>query len=1028
MNDPKTGEAFNVPDEEVARATEEFGLVPSEHYATLQKYSGLVSQASAAGKLAADTATFGLTGFGSTKEGKEQIGAFKELSPTLGALTEMAGAVAPGLAGGALASGAMASLGMSARAAQIGGVVAEEVAQSGALEVQHAHEADQGIDLGNVLMGVPLALGISAAGRLAGGGIRRLRGNPAAAEALGEAVATPGAPKPPISLAGKTLEDLNALPIEGEADLARVEALKRNPDFAKSGKVTANDAANGITIVNDAGTDVLRDGRHRLQAAQELGRDTIHGTYVDGETGKVLYSGEIPLKEHVGGAGLEDASQPEYNALSRGRQTSNARRSVGAAGAGPDSRPPLTENEVRQLAQDRTAVHAQVERLGGDAIEETVGGEAPTLDAVHNIGLKKADAAGRMLDADPEKILDFADQHMNDLGQFADDLEKLGQRTPARQIRGHIDEIAKAYTLAETEPEELAIAADRAKRTIGNLRTKYGAIKDVAAEELATVSQDMYEKLRRGLEDEGTWGKFWAEKQSGENGLWSGTKNGNGGIIRNGSIWQSEFTELAPGAAGRVWRDTKTAPVYRMRGDIVQQAIGMTPRRFKEVTGAWTQWIQDVEEMSHLKTELGARSVETTPVMKLQQSLNDMKQTIAELKTIREVEHRGAAYVSKAKAEGPNAGLLEKGLEVARQIPGANRVIKAGEIAGVIRPKVQAPVEDFTREGARAAGKARQEALGKAAGSGRTDVPTGRGGPPTGGLAAALGIVEQGAQKAGEAAGPLSQLGRAAAAQTRAASTHPVTDTLAEISDNSRAIQERAGLGLVSKESRPPKLEPLALRFKENAGSLQDAFQNKLADLQTANDDPQAFVDGMADTFGVMAQAGHEDLYTRLIARVQIGTQYLLANAPPSVGISMVRPDGIPPDSLAIMKWAGMYNAVFSPGDVVYDVATGEATPTQIQALREVHPDIYGGLRANVLKQVAQVGQKIPFETLRTLDVLFDLPGVAGLAFSDGMTATMAGAFSQKGPAPKQSLGGESVIAPPSATKALANGPSTLQA
>jgi hypothetical protein len=123
-----------------------------------------------------------------------------------------------------------------------------------------------------------------------------------------------------------------------------------------------------------------------------------------------------------------------------------------------------------------------------------------------------------------------------------------------------------------------------------------------------------------------------------------------------------------------------------------------------------------------------------------------------------------------------------------------------------------------------------------------------------------------------------------------------------------------------------------------------------------------------------------------------------------------------------------MYNAVFSPGDVVYDVATGEATPTQIQALREVHPDIYGSLRAEVLKQIGQVGQKIPFETLRSLDVLFDLPGVAGLAFSDSMAATMASAYAQKGgQGAHQSLGGESVIAPPMATKALTNGPSTLQ-
>ncbi len=1064
--DPRTGEAFeNIPADELERAQEEFGLVASEHYATLQKYRGLASQASAAGKLAADTATFGLTGFGDSKEGREQIGAFKELSPTLGALTEMAAAAGTGALAGGGAGLAMRGLGMGARAAQIGGVVAEEVAQSGALEAERAREADEGISLENVLMGVPLALGMSAVGRLAAGGMRRLRGHTAESFALGENPASlsnvqPGAGRgriqgageslggqagdvqvpishgpvnggSPVNLSGKTLEDLGALPIDGEQDVGRVNSLKQNETFRNTGRVPSNDGANGITLVNDAGDLKLRDGRHRLTAAQELGRDTIHGRYVDGETGKVLFEGDIPLKPSRAHPGLDDMSSAEYNALSRGRATSKARRSVGAAGAGPDARPPLTEDEVRAIAQDRPAVHAQVERLGGDAIEDAVGGEAPALDAVHNVGLKESDAAGRMTDGDSTRMLDFADTHIQGLEDFAADLESKGQRTAARQVRDRMNKMAEAYTLVDEAPEKLAVAADQAKRTIGNLRTKYGLVKDTMAEELSAASQEIYDKLRVDLEDGDTWGQFWKEKQTGENGLWSGTKNGNGGIIRNGAIWQSEFTELAPGAAGRVWKDARTAPVFRMRGDIVQQALGMTPRRFNEVVGAWNQWIKDVEEMTLLKTELGASSVDKTPVMRLQQSLTDMKQTIQELKTLREVEHRGAAYISKEASKGAAMGQAEQAFEAARAIPGVGGGLQAGRKAyesltgkTLFKAPIEKPLREFTREEARAASAARQGGLGKPSARTRTDVPTGRGGPPTGGLAAALGIAADKTEAAAHGAG--SQLGRLGMAVAR--TNQPVTDTLAEISDNSRAIQERAALGLVSKESRPPKLEPLATRFKEGAPDLQTAFQNKLASLQQANEDPQAFVDGMADTFGVMAQGGHEDLYTRVIARVQIGTQYLLANAPPSVGITMTRPDGIPPDSLAIMKWASMYNAVFSPGDVVYDVATGEATPTQIKALREVHPDIYGGLRASVLKQVGQVGQKIPFETLRTLDVLFDLPGVAGLSFDKGMQATMASAYAQKGGAgPKQSLGGESVIAPSSATKSLLTGPSTLQ-
>jgi hypothetical protein len=100
----------------------------------------------------------------------------------------------------------------------------------------------------------------------------------------------------PVSLEGKTLEDLRALPIDDASDLARVQKLKENPEFAKTGRVSSNDGRQGITLVDDGGDLVLRDGRHRLQAAQELGRDTVYGRYVDGESGKVLFEGEIPLK------------------------------------------------------------------------------------------------------------------------------------------------------------------------------------------------------------------------------------------------------------------------------------------------------------------------------------------------------------------------------------------------------------------------------------------------------------------------------------------------------------------------------------------------------------------------------------------------------------------------------------------------------------------------------------------------------------------------------------------------------------
>lgn len=104
----------------------------------------------------------------------------------------------------------------------------------------------------------------------------------------------------PVNLEGKTFEDLKARPLESSADRARVDAIKADPSFAKSGRI-----GDGITLFDDGGDAVLRDGQHALTAARELGRDTVWGRYLDAD-GKVLYEGEIPLKPVAKGASLAD--------------------------------------------------------------------------------------------------------------------------------------------------------------------------------------------------------------------------------------------------------------------------------------------------------------------------------------------------------------------------------------------------------------------------------------------------------------------------------------------------------------------------------------------------------------------------------------------------------------------------------------------------------------------------------------------------------------------------------------------------
>jgi hypothetical protein len=195
--------------------------------------------------------------------------------------------------------------------------------------------------------------------------------------------------------------------------------------------------------------------------------------------------------------------------------------------------------------------------------------------------------------------------------------------------------------------------------------------------------------------------------------------------------------------------------------------------------------------------------------------------------------------------------------------------------------------------------------------------------------------------------------------------------------------------------------------------------------LMTAHTDPLAFVGAMSDAFGDMGAGGHDDLAQRVIARTAVAVEYLLANLPPSLANSVTRPEGAPIDQLAIAQFAKMWSGAFRPGDVIYDVGTGKATPTQIRALREVHPDIYTNLRVSIIRAIGEA-RTVPFETKRQLDVLFDIDGAAGASFGSAFSKTMATARTNKSQT-SQSLGGESAIAPQSANKLFSSGQSAVR-
>lgn len=922
--DPATGQIQmwrNPPPEKIKalgleRATQE----QIERRADLLKNTTTGAQAKTAGKLAANVATFGLAGF-SDKQSLQQIKDFRDVSPTMATLTEVAGAAAPGILGAGVGGAALEGLGLAGRALSIGTTIAEEVAASTAVGKERALEEGRNIELADVISGVPLALGMSAAARL-----------------------------------------------------------------ARVGTSFASHAA----------------GRAERRAASAL--------------------------PEVAG---------EANAISKGAATGRARRSVGAAGAADDARVPLSEAEVRSRAENIDQVTAETNKAAGDTFDELFGNDDALFRDVHSTMHKDTDFLGRMGDVDRETVSRFTAEHVNVLQDTARKLEAKGATQMAARVNGDAERLKGLYKTLADEPAHMANGFDTAKQTLDRGISKYGALSDAHAVDIAEILEESATKLRSGLEDSSVWGKAWAEHQREINALWSGPD----GFIRNAAYLNGTVMKRKPGAAGRVREGARELPVFESRGDITERYLAMNDKDYLTETRAARKALERMRDMSLIKTELGTPSMGSTPVMRLQTNVDKALTVFDELDNIRDamLKRGGKDIAAKATARRATVGGLEHAYELGEHLPVVGHTLKAGRKLyehGTGKAMFETPVlparPELTSEAAYEAvrGRARRGAKPEyhapppisPRDGGAIPRPGPRGVPDA--AASEQGYAPQAEARRRQAgSASVGVLAGAAGLGVAGLAVHPVTNLLSDMSADQKAIRERAALGLTVPATRPRPLPSSIQRFTDGA-PLAAAFAMRRDDLITALSNPEALLAGLDDAYGDLADS-HPELYGDILARSHAAAQYVMANAPPSVAIGLTRPDGINPDPLALAKMADIWSGAFNPGDVIYDVGTGDATPTQIKALKEVHPDVYDALRLDIMKAVGDASGSMPFETLRKLDVLFDVPGIAPPSFQPQMTQTMQGVWTQRPGGNQTAPTGAG--APTSATAKFAAGPSNMQ-
>lgn len=159
-------------------------------------------------------------------------------------------------------------------------------------------------------------------------------------------------------------------------------------------------------------------------------------------------------------------------------------------------------------------------------------------------------------------------------------------------------------------------------------------------------------------------------------------------------------------------------------------------------------------------------------------------------------------------------------------------------------------------------------------------------------------------------------------------------------------------------------------RFLGSHATLQEAYDDKRETFKKLQTNPMLLVDELAEGLGEV-QEHAPGLHGKMVQQSYKVVQYLQGKLPSTIGASLTRPDGSPPNALAVRQFALYFSAATDPSSVMGDLANNRARKEQIDTLREVWPDVYQDLKIKVVDQLSQ-GRPTVAQRNR-LDLLFDL-------------------------------------------------------
>ena len=219
-----------------------------------------------------------------------------------------------------------------------------------------------------------------------------------------------------------------------------------------------------------------------------------------------------------------------------------------------------------------------------------------------------------------------------------------------------------------------------------------------------------------------------------------------------------------------------------------------------------------------------------------------------------------------------------------------------------------------------------------------------------------------------------------------------------------------------------PKATATAIElFRGKFATPEMAYRERAKEVMAANENMgQRIRDNAGEVFGSVSNMDPHSVGAAVVAATK-GIQLLMEKMP----VGLQNPQSYTPltskpvpSRAEIMQFADLWTAVTKPLAVIGDMSKGTVSRDQIDAIRQVHPEVYNYVREQTFSRLMKLDRKgieVPIRERLILDSLLDLDGAGEVVFSSkfaekygpAMTDEAAAASEGPRPAPTQAHMGE---------------------